>query len=203
MKPLATIFTMLVIALGVAAYSYLIRPVLNPTPSFATHPPELNNDTILAYSIGKMIASRGKSPIKPNSDKPKVGDVCPQCDGTGREPGDGSIDISCGQCNGDGRVDEGDPILVDTKPLPNPLDEPDPQPQSQIEPQTPSTRKITVTIEGIIYTYDTSSGYFYMPDRSRILSIDSIPLDEIGEVKSIQVCDDATDTCREYLLRNE
>jgi hypothetical protein len=205
---------MLVIALGVAAYSYLIRPVVNATPIYTQHK-ELNNDTILAYSIGKMIASRGKNPIKPNSDKPKVGDTCPQCDGTGREPGDGTVDISCGQCRGDGRVDPGDPILVDgneIKPLSDPLNEPDPidptiedtpQPQNEIEPQAKSIRRITVNIEGIVYTYDPSTGYFYMPDRSRILSIPAIPSTEISEIKAIQTCDEASGLCREYLLLDE
>jgi len=220
MKPLATMFTMLLIALSIGAYSYLIRPVLNPTPSslFSTKPlfastssTELaccKNDTILAYSIGKMISGRGKTP-RPDTDKVKVGDTCPQCKGTGREPGDGTVDISCGQCKGDGRVDKSHPFfgvsleeIKEDMKLRNP--EPDSFPSYQrIEITEEKQKRITVNIEGIVYTYDHKNGLFYMPDRSRILSIDPIMPDDIDKFKAIETCLDANGLCKQYLIRDE
>ena len=74
--------------------------------------------TIPAYHTGKLIVFRELVPIPDLVPNVKIGDTCPHCKGTGREPGDGTIDISCGQCNGDGVVDEGDPIIVDTEEMP-------------------------------------------------------------------------------------
>ncbi len=187
---------MLVIGIALGNYLYSIyEHTLTPESTsdnpYVSHPSMEDMNTILAYSIGKMQAVRGKDPTpNPTPNKPKVGDTCPHCKGTGREPGDGSINISCGQCNGDGRVDEGDPILVDND-----------KPESEIESKPPSI--IIVNIEGIVYTYDPNNGYFYMPDKSRILAIDPILANEIGGIKSIQTCNEADGLCKEYLLQDE
>ena len=71
--------------------------------------------TIPAYHIGKLIVFREMTPTPDPAPDIKIGDTCPHCKGTGREPGDGTVNIPCGQCKGDGVVDEGDPILVDTE----------------------------------------------------------------------------------------
>jgi len=211
LKPTLITLAMVSLALSVAIYAEVIRPVLNPTPSFAntlySDHAEMSNDTILAYSIGKMISNRGKSP-RPSPDKPKVGDTCPQCDGTGREPGDGTVNISCGQCKGDGRLDEGDPFFgddgLDEIEEPEPVTiESNPPSFQRIEIPEERLKRVTVNIEGVVYTYDPKNGYFYMPDRSRILSIDPIMPDNIDNFKAIETCIDASGLCKQYLLRDE
>ena len=58
---------------------------------------------------------------------PKVGDVCPNCNGTGKV-GDGTVMVPCAVCGGDGRIDEED---LNNDPDPQP--EPDPQPVAEEE----------------------------------------------------------------------
>jgi hypothetical protein len=71
-----------------------------------------DDEAILAISISDVLGNTvnpspditptpGPSPIK-------VGDKCPVCEGRGKS-GDGIQ--PCGPCNGDGRVDTGDPVL--------------------------------------------------------------------------------------------
>lgn len=52
----------------------------------------------------------------------KPGDDCPKCNG-GYIPSDGSAKVKCWQCEGDGIVDEGDPILTIPKSLSPPITE--------------------------------------------------------------------------------
>ena len=44
----------------------------------------------------------------PSPDKPDGGDVCEDCGGTGKLPGDGVIHPTCSTCNGTGRKPAGD-----------------------------------------------------------------------------------------------
>jgi hypothetical protein len=169
-------------------------------------------DTILGYTIGKTMAERSK-PVNPNT-KPKVGDTCPQCNGTGREPGDGTVDIACGQCKGDGRVDEGDPI-VSTIDSPIELEEAviiDPfdiandaeLPEYKLpDVEVKSEKKVSVNIEGVIYRYNEVNGYFYSPDKKKVLDIDPIPTGDIDSIKSIETCSKETGLCKQYDLRME
>jgi hypothetical protein len=170
-------------------------------------------DTILGYSIGKTMAERGK-PNNPNN-KPKVGDTCPQCDGTGREPGDGTVDIACGQCKGDGRVDEGDPIVSISTPVQleeavtidvDPFDIADIAEFPVYIPPAPvieSEKRVSVNIEGVVFRYNNSNGLFYSPDRTKVLDIDPISIDDIDSIKSIETCSKETGLCSQYDLRIE
>lgn len=61
----------------------------------------------------------GPNPTPPTPDnKPKIGDKCPTCNGSGKVDGDhdGRPDFDCLDCGGDGRVDSGDPILTTSSP---------------------------------------------------------------------------------------
>ena len=72
------------------------------------------------------------SPLKP-------GDDCPACEG-GYIPSDGSAKVKCWKCNGDGRVDSGDPILLSNAPIPRILSKPSGDgDQENKRPETPKT----------------------------------------------------------------
>jgi hypothetical protein len=75
-----------------------IKPIPNPTPNPVPVPPN---------------PIPQPTPI-PNILKP--GDDCPKCNG-GYIPSDGSAKVKCWQCEGDGIVNEGDPILTIPKSL--------------------------------------------------------------------------------------
>ena len=111
----------------------------NPSPSPTPTPDNLpkiitvravayqDEQPILAHAIAQVADNPSPgpgpnpSPSPSPDDKPKVGDVCPNCDGRGKS-GDGIN--PCRPCKGDGRVDEGDPILVaDDSVTPTPDEE--------------------------------------------------------------------------------
>jgi hypothetical protein len=93
----------------------------NPTPpgpiEVTIHAPPINDDeTILAAELAEQLTGNGPNPNPDITPTPNVkpGDRCPQCEGTGKFDGDrdGTPDGPCHHCNADGKVDEGDPILV-------------------------------------------------------------------------------------------
>ena len=76
-----------------------IKPIPNPTPNPVPVPP---------------------NPIPQPTPVPNVlkpGDDCPKCNG-GYIPSDGSAKVKCWQCEGDGIVNEGDPILTNLADVP-------------------------------------------------------------------------------------
>jgi hypothetical protein len=73
-------------------------------------PPNTNYTPLLSWYISEGTSLEpAPAPVVPPDESVKVGDTCPSCKGTGRT-GDGYM--PCRDCAGDGRVDEGDPILT-------------------------------------------------------------------------------------------
>lgn len=67
------------------------------------HDPTISAD--LAVELARaMVQLRAAPDVKPEDDKPKPGDKCPNCDGTGKLPTDGRVVVQCGACGGTGRV---------------------------------------------------------------------------------------------------
>lgn len=83
----------------------------NPNPPVTiTIPSYSDPDPIFAWNQAmELTPAIGPSPT-PNPTGPKVGDICPSCDGK-KKVGDGTIMTDCLDCKADGKVDEGDPIL--------------------------------------------------------------------------------------------
>lgn len=75
-------------------------------------PPNTSYSPIMAWEIGKVKdKENGPVPDPTPSPKVKVGDDCPPpCEG-GWTFGDGANKQVCWRCKGDGKADEGDPIL--------------------------------------------------------------------------------------------
>ena len=67
------------------------------------HDPTISADisVVLARAIVQL---RAAPDAKPEDDKPKPGDKCQPCDGTGKLPTDGRVVVQCGACGGTGRV---------------------------------------------------------------------------------------------------
>lgn len=93
------------------------EPIAIPAPAF-------NDDQdILAVTLAQhtdgVTPNPGPAPGPVNPDKPKVGDKCEECRGTG-QLGDSTIFRPCPQCKADGILHEGDPGLLSSsqkKPL--------------------------------------------------------------------------------------
>lgn len=83
-----------------------------PSPLVGDDPYEPHAEALFAYQIYKV--SKNPTPITPTPVKVVVGDECPTCEGSGSVDGDkdGKPDYKCSDCSGDGRVDDGDPILL-------------------------------------------------------------------------------------------
>lgn len=84
-------------------------------------PPITDESPILAVEIGaKNTVAPTPAPDNPTpSGKVKVGDKCPNCQGLGQVDydHDGKMDAKCVACGGDGKVDQGDPILNASDPV--------------------------------------------------------------------------------------
>lgn len=81
----------------------------------------------------------------PEPDNVKIGDKCPKCDGTGKIFADGKVAEPCWQCKGDGRADEGDPIVTKSK------DE---------VPRKNAGEELYIEFGGLEYTYFPSGNAF-------------------------------------------
>ena len=58
----------------------------------------------LAVELARGVVQLRAAPDATPDDKPKPGDKCEPCNGTGKLPTDGRVVIQCGACNGTGKV---------------------------------------------------------------------------------------------------
>jgi hypothetical protein len=58
----------------------------------------------LACEMARAVVQLRATPDATPDDKPKPGDKCPPCNGTGKLPTDGRVVVQCGACDGTGRV---------------------------------------------------------------------------------------------------
>jgi hypothetical protein len=87
-----------------------------PEPLKVTATPYTNYSHVLEWNIATVITPELKPTPTPGPSPgpfptPKVGDPCPVCYGTGKS---GDRINPCDPCKGDGKVNEGDPILTST-----------------------------------------------------------------------------------------
>lgn len=70
----------------------------------ATLPSDPTISADLAVELARGVVQLRAAPdAKPEDDKPKPGDKCPNCDGRGYV-GDGTVKVKCQPCDGTGRV---------------------------------------------------------------------------------------------------
>jgi hypothetical protein len=70
----------------------------------ATLPDDPTISADLAVEVARgVVRLRAASDAAPD-DKPKPGDKCQPCNGTGKLPTDGRVVVQCGACGGTGRV---------------------------------------------------------------------------------------------------
>jgi hypothetical protein len=71
----------------------------------ATIPSDPTISADLACETARAIVQLRAAPdATPEDDKPKPGDKCQPCNGTGKLPTDGRVVVQCGACGGTGRV---------------------------------------------------------------------------------------------------
>ncbi len=71
----------------------------------ATLPNDPTISADLACELARGIVQLRAAPdATPGDDKPKPGDKCQPCNGTGKLPTDGRVVVQCGACGGTGRV---------------------------------------------------------------------------------------------------
>ena len=71
----------------------------------ATLPDDATISADLACEVARAVVQLRAAPdATPEDDKPKPGDKCQPCKGTGKLPTDGRVVVQCGACEGTGRV---------------------------------------------------------------------------------------------------
>lgn len=86
------------VAFGLVASAAAVLAGCNPTA-----PVDNAERARLGAWLALHIAKVGPPQKVPSPDTPDQGDKCPDCDGTGRLPGDGVVRPICTTCNGTGR----------------------------------------------------------------------------------------------------
>jgi hypothetical protein len=164
-RDLVFILGLVLIAFGLSGCD----TILPPKPIHVTIPAQTDYSSVIAWEIGKHVDHSITPDILPNPgptpDGVKVGDTCPTCEGRGKS-GDGIQ--PCYACKGDGRVDNGDPILtsedvpVRIQPTlaPKPLE---PRITEPIEILVAKYKNVTVysiLVNGVTWTYDEEVSCF-------------------------------------------
>ena len=70
----------------------------------ATLPDDPTISADLAVETARAVVQLRATPGPAPDDKPKPGDKCEPCGGTGKLPTDGRVVVQCGSCGGTGRV---------------------------------------------------------------------------------------------------
>ena len=70
----------------------------------ATLPSDPTISADLAVETARAVVQLRATPDATPDGKPKPGDKCEPCNGTGKLPTDGRIVVQCGACGGTGRV---------------------------------------------------------------------------------------------------
>lgn len=70
----------------------------------ATLPNDPTISADLAVEMARAKVQVQARPVAPPDGKPKPGDKCEPCNGTGKLPTDGRVVVPCGACDGTGRV---------------------------------------------------------------------------------------------------
>jgi hypothetical protein len=207
-KDLLGIMSFLILFLlifGISGCNTPFIPVPEPDPIRVTIPANTDYKTIMYWEIAKIcdVPLPGPKP-KPNPDpkpEPKpdgvsIGDDCPApCEG-GWTFGDGTHKQVCWKCNGDGRVDEGDPILTgESTQTPTLAPLPEIQMIAPIEIIVAKAMEKTIySIEkdGLICIWDADKNVFVCPDGEEI---------EVEGVSDISATEEITINYGEYFRR--
>jgi hypothetical protein len=70
----------------------------------ATLPDDATISADLACELSHGLVQLRAAPDATPDDKPKPGDKCQPCNGTGKLPTDGRVVVQCGACDGTGKV---------------------------------------------------------------------------------------------------
>jgi hypothetical protein len=70
----------------------------------ATLPDDATISADLACELSRGLVQLRAAPDATPDDKPKPGDKCQPCNGTGKLPTDGRVVVQCGACDGTGKV---------------------------------------------------------------------------------------------------
>lgn len=82
---------------------FLILSLIALAGCIATLPSDASISADLACELARGVVQLRAAPEVPD-DKPKPGDKCEPCNGTGKLPTDGRVVVQCGACGGTGKV---------------------------------------------------------------------------------------------------
>jgi hypothetical protein len=173
-------------------------PTPKPEPLYVTIPANTDYKSIMSWEIGKLhgnsptpIPTPNPTPIPSPDGKIKVGDDCPAPCEDGYTFGDGANPQVCWKCNGDGRADEGDPILDPVNQTTAPTLAPLPEIKMiapitiHVEKQPVAQGEISsvyyVEKDGNLYIWNDSTRTFDSEDRTIHLDSDK-PIEEVEEI---------------------
>lgn len=83
---------------------FLIVLLIGMAGCVATLPSDSSITADLACELARGVVQLRATPGPAPDDKPKPGDKCGPCNGTGKLPTDGRVVVQCGACGGTGRV---------------------------------------------------------------------------------------------------
>jgi hypothetical protein len=83
---------------------FLILSLIAVAGCVATLPDDPTISADLACEVARAVVQLRAAPDVTPDDKPKPGDKCQPCNGTGKLPTDGRVVVLCGACEGTGRV---------------------------------------------------------------------------------------------------
>jgi hypothetical protein len=83
---------------------FLIVLIVALVGCVATLPDDPTISADLACELSRGLVQLRAAPDATPDNKPKPGDKCQPCNGTGKLPTDGRVVVQCGACDGTGRV---------------------------------------------------------------------------------------------------
>ena len=83
---------------------FLVVFLIGMVGCVATLPDDPTISADLACEVARAVVQLRAAPDVTPDDKPKPGDKCQPCNGTGKLPTDGRVVVLCGACEGTGRV---------------------------------------------------------------------------------------------------
>ncbi len=83
---------------------FLVVFLIGMAGCVATLPDDPTISADLAVEVARGVVQLRAAADTTPDDKPKPGDKCQPCNGTGKLPTDGRVVVQCGACDGTGRV---------------------------------------------------------------------------------------------------